>query len=325
MSDQAARSKTGAVVIGRNEGARLVSCLSSLQHLSPRLVYVDSGSTDDSVNVARKLGAIVVSLDMSRPFTAARARNNGWRHLMELYPDTEFIQFVDGDCEVVDGWMNAAVAFLNIDKDYAVVCGRRRERYPEQSIYNRLCDIEWNTPVGDTKACGGDALVRTDALLSTQGYRDNLIAGEEPEWCVRLRDAGWKIHRLNHDMTLHDAAIHRFSQWWLRTKRAGFAFAAGAALHGTAPHFHWLAETRRAVLWGAAIPALSLIAALIWPPSLLAWPGLYALQILRLRARGHGWAHAFFLTLGKIAEASGVAQFHFEKAFDRHSQIIEYK
>jgi len=315
----------GAVVIGRNEGARLNACLRSLSKLVPRLVYVDSGSTDGSVEAALEIGAVVVSLDMTRPFTAARARNAGWRHLLQLHPDTRFVQFVDGDCEVIAGWLESASAFLNGNKAYAVACGRRRERHPEHSVYNRLCDREWNTPIGDAQACGGDALVTTEALLATNGYRDSLIAGEEPEWCVRLREAGWKIRRMDHDMTLHDAAILRFGQWWQRAKRGGFAFAAGAHLHGAAPHFHWVAETRRAVLWGALLPAFSVLAAIAWPPAILVWPSLYGLQVLRLRARGINWEPALFLTLSKLPEARGIVQFYYERTVGRVSHIIEYK
>jgi GT2 family glycosyltransferase len=315
----------GAVVIGRNEGERLVACLQSLKHLSPRLVYVDSGSTDTSVQAASSVGAHVVQLDMAQPFTAARARNAGWKRLIEQHPDTALVQFVDGDCEVVGGWLEAATAFLAENPAYAVACGRRRERFPEKSVYNLLCDIEWNTPVGDALACGGDALVRSQALALTGGYRDDLIAGEEPEWCVRLRDAGYKIRRLPHDMTLHDAAMHQFRQWWQRTKRAGFAFAAGAALHGAPPHFHWVAETRRALTWGLALPAMAMIVAMAWPPALLVLPMMYAMQMLRLRGKGMGWAQAGFLTIGKLAEAQGVVKFHWERLRGQRSHIIEYK
>jgi hypothetical protein len=185
--------------------------------------------------------------------------------------------------------------------------------------------LEWDTPVGDAKACGGDALVRVTALKATGGYRSDLIAGEEPEWCVRLRDAGWKIQRLDCEMTLHDAAMRDFGQWWQRTKRSGFAFAAGASLHGKAPHFHWVSETRRAIFWGAVIPALSILAGLFSAPAVLAAPLLYALQVMRLHARGLDLAHAFFLTLGKLAEARGVAQFAYERLMGRRSKIIEYK
>ena len=38
-----------AVVIGRNEGARLIACLDSLQGQVRRVVYVDSGSTDGRI------------------------------------------------------------------------------------------------------------------------------------------------------------------------------------------------------------------------------------------------------------------------------------
>jgi len=45
-----------AVVIGRNEGERLVACLASLGGEIRRAVYVDSGSTDGSVAAARAAG-----------------------------------------------------------------------------------------------------------------------------------------------------------------------------------------------------------------------------------------------------------------------------
>ena len=144
----------GVVIIGRNEGDRLVRCLKSLITQSNQLVYVDSASTDDSVAIARSMGTEVVLLDMSIPFTAARARNEGFERMMKLYPQTDYVQFVDGDCEISFGWLNSAVNFLALNGNVAAVCGRRREHFPERSVYNMLCDMEWNTPVGEAKACG---------------------------------------------------------------------------------------------------------------------------------------------------------------------------
>ncbi|MDF1728363.1 MAG: glycosyltransferase, partial [Sulfitobacter sp.] len=249
-----------AVVIGRNEGARLVACLETLQGRVGQIVYVDSGSTDGSQAAARALGAEVLALDLSRPFTAARARNEG---LARVDPQTEFVQFLDGDCCLRKGWLEAASDFLAHRPEVAVVCGRRRERHPEASIYNRLIDREWDTPLGEARACGGDALMRAAALHEVGGYRDSLIAGEEPELCVRLRARGWKVWRLDREMTWHDAELTRLGQWWQRSKRAGHAFAEGAALHGAPPERHWVAETRRALLWGMALPVLILAAAVL--------------------------------------------------------------
>lgn len=207
----------GVVVIGRNEGQRLERCLVSLAHGADKVMYVDSGSTDGSLQLAANLGVAVLALDMSIPFTAARARNEGFAALQRLLPSMQLVQFVDGDCEVNASWLATAQAFLEQHPAVAVVCGRRRERFPQRSVYNLLCDLEWDTPVGEAKACGGDALMRADAFAAVGGFRPDLIAGEEPELCVRLRANGWKIWRLAAEMTLHDAGMTRFTQWWRRS------------------------------------------------------------------------------------------------------------
>ncbi|WP_264212667.1 glycosyltransferase [Leisingera thetidis] len=309
-----------AVVIGRNEGERLLRCLRSLQGQVQQLVYVDSGSGDGSPEAARALGAEVVELDLALPFTAARARNAG---LAALRKGIEFVQFADGDCEVDPGWIAAAAAFLQSHPQAAVASGRRRERFPDASVYNRLCDAEWDTPAGEARACGGDALMRVAAIYTAGGYRETLIAGEEPELCLRLRRAGWQIWRLEAEMTLHDAQMLRFGQWWQRSRRAGHAFAEGAALHGAGPERHWVAETRRALLWGAALPAAIVLASLVHPLLLLA-ACIYPAQVLRL-SRRMGNEQALFSVLGKFPEASGALEFYWRRWRGKARGILEYK
>jgi glycosyltransferase involved in cell wall biosynthesis len=305
-----------AVVIGRNEGARLQACLESLRGQVRRLVYVDSGSTDGSVAAARAMGAEVVAMDMTQPFTAARARNAG----LAVLDAPDFVQMVDGDCEVVAGWIDAALAAYAAHPAAVVVCGRRHERFPEASVYNRLADLEWDTPLGLALACGGDALMRFAAVKAVGGFRADLIAGEEPELCLRLRAAGGEVWRIAAGMTLHDAAMLRFGQWWRRTVRAGHAYAEGAALHGFA---HWGAEARRAVIWGVALPFAITAAGLVHP---LGWllALIYPAQLLRLARRG-GLVWAWFSLIGKVAEARGVLGYWFDRARGRKRGLIEYK
>ena len=316
--------RIGAVAIGRNEGARLRRCLASLQGRAARIVYVDSGSTDNSPEVAAAAGAQIVALDLARPFTAARARNEGFERLMGL-GTPQYVQFIDGDCELQPGWLEAAVAFLDSRPDVAAVCGRRRERHPEQSVYNRLIDREWDTPVGEAAACGGDVLIRAEAFRAAGGFDPRLIAGEEPELCVRLRTAGWRIWRLDAEMTLHDAAITRFGQWWRRARRAGHAYAEGAAMHGAAPERHRVAQTRRALIWGLALPVAVLVLAPLAPPLALllalAWP----VQVARLARRNGDLSEALFLTVGKMPEAIGVLDYHLGRLLGRRRGLIEYK
>lgn len=319
----------GVVVIGRNEGERLKRCINSVQSLAAHVVYVDSGSTDGSAEWARSQGAEVIDLDVTRPFTAARARNAGFQRLRELAPGLPFVQFVDGDCEVVSGWLVAAHSFLHTRMQAAVACGRRRERKPEASIYNRLCDAEWNTPVGKARSCGGDAMMRADAFVAAEGYRDDLIAGEEPELCVRLRAKGWEIWRIAPDMTLHDADITRFGQWWKRAQRGGHAFAEGAFLHGAPPERHGVVQAERALVWGVALPLLMASMALFNPLWLLLVL-VYPVQMLRLAIR-YGIrepaerARAIFYVLGRFPEAQGVVQFWVNRLRRRRAALIEYK
>lgn len=320
----------GVVVIGRNEGERLKKCLESVVGIAGWVVYVDSSSTDGSVEMARAMGVEVVGLDMCVPFTAARARNEGFRRLRELAPDLAHVQFVDGDCEVVAGWLEEAVAFLDAHRNVAVVCGRLRERYPERSIYNMLCDIEWDTPVGEARACGGNALMRADAFEKVSGYRADLIGGEEPELCVRLRAAGWRIWRLDKEMALHDAAMTRFGQWWKRAKRSGYGFAEGASLHGAPPERHWVRESRSAWFWGLGIPVGVFGLALWWGVLALVLLLIYPLQIVRLAVRGRrtpreNWWRAVFLVFGKFPEMLGQLKFLTHRCLGRQSRLIEYK
>lgn len=323
-------TKIGVVIIGRNEGERLKRCLESVHGIATKLVYVDSGSTDGSTDLARSLGAVVIDLDISIPFTAARARNIGFKYLLKTESTIEYVQFVDGDCELNKDWLNNASAFMNANTSTAMTCGRLQERFPEHSIYNKLCDIEWDTPVGETKACGGIAMVRSDALDDAGGYRDDLIAGEEPELCIRLRQSGWSIWRLEHHMAWHDAAMTKFTQWWLRMIRGGYAFAEGACLHGASPERHWVAESRRAWGWGLGIPTLVLAAVAIIGSWGLVLLFIYPAQVIRLALRGNrkpkeNWLRAFFLVLGKFPEMLGQMKYFLHRLRSKNTQIIEYK
>ena len=315
----------GIIAIGRNEGERLRGCLSSIPAGVPT-VYVDSASTDDSVAIARELGAEVVDLDLSIPFTAARARNTGFARLAELAPDLAYVQFIDGDCELEQGWLETAREFLDRHPKVAAVCGRRRERHPERSIYNRFCDDEWNTPVGLADACGGDVLMRREAFVALGGYDVGLIAGEEPELCSRLRASGWQIWRIDAPMTIHDAAMYRFGQWWKRALRSGYGYAqVWHKTRGSAVGALYGRELARAAIWVLGVPLAALAAAFVWgPPALLLAPFLWLLQLARLAWR-HGRSKGAHLLVSKAAECLGAARYLQAFVLRRQKRAIYYK
>jgi GT2 family glycosyltransferase len=332
-----AAQNVAAVVIGRNEGARLQRGLTGLIAQVGRVVYVDSGSSDDSVAFARGLGVEVVELDMSRPFTAARARNAGVAALMASGPGPDYIQFMDGDCQLVPGWIAAALAHITAHPDLGIVTGWRSEIHPEASVYNAMCDFEWHRPAGPIIACGGDMLVRRQAFEDVEGLNETLIAGEDEEFCLRVAQAGWALERLPLPMTRHDAAMTRFGQWWQRAVRAGHAFAQIGRMHPQ----HFAPERRRILLYGVILPLLALLglvmalAGAVLPGVLLIVAVLTAYELSWLRtvqglmrdglAGPKAAHHALFLTLSKFPNLIGALTYHLRRLRGRDMHLIEYK
>jgi glycosyltransferase involved in cell wall biosynthesis len=322
------------VLIGRNEGQRLVRALESVTEEGRPVVYVDSGSTDGSAEAAHSRGAQVVDLDMSVPFTAARARNAGFERLRAWAPHIEYVQFIDGDCEVAPGWIEVAAETLDADPELVAVCGYRRERHPERTVFNRICDVEWrNGPVGPITHFGGDVMIHADALANIGGYDASLIAGEDEEVGIRLRLAGGALVRINRTSTLHDADMHRLSQWWQRAKRCGHAYAELHRRHGGPPERKFQTELRRTWLWGALVPAGAL--GLTLPTMGLSWLalGAYPLRAVRTarrtRERGFSWVDALAwgasCAAAPIPEAIGALKFHADRLRKKPPRLIEYK
>lgn len=325
----------GIVVIGRNEGERLMACLDALQSQARPVIYVDSGSTDGSAERARGRGVDVLELDPARPFSAARARNEGAQRLRALVPGAAYVQFLDGDCVVGAGWLDAAEAALAADPRCAAVIGHVQERHPEASAYNRLCDIEWRLPVGPLARSGdigGRMMVRLAVFEALGGFRPEVIAGEDSEFGVRVSLAGHSLRKLDVPMATHDADMHRFGQWWTRAVRAGHAIGQRAFLHAADASRDCARERRSTWAWGVALPLLVLLT--LWPTrgwSLLLL-GAYALlgwRILRYRLRcgdrlAEAWLYARFTLLGKFANAWGLLRFE-RNRWQGRFRIIEYK
>jgi len=326
-------SRIAVVAIGRNEGARLVRCLDSVLGCGEPVVYVDSGSTDGSVELARRRGVIAVELDAASPFTAGRARNEGLERALALHPGLEFVQFVDGDCELAGGWLDAGLRELEASPRIAALCCRVRERHRDRTIYNTLCDLEWAAPAGETRQCGGNAMMRVRAFREAGGFRPSLIAGEEPELCVRLRQRGWRIFRTDREMVLHDADMTSFGQWWRRALRAGWAYAERASLHGHSPERHAVRENRSILFWGLLLPTCALLMAPVTSGlSLLLFLG-YPLLAARIysRSRRAGLSardaglQAVFTVIAKFPQALGQAQFAILRLAGKRRRVVDWR
>ncbi len=331
-------SGVAIVAIGRNEGERLKACLRAAGVSSAvgarTVVYVDSGSADGSAEYARSVGCRVVELDASRPFTAARARNEGFACAMEHAPDAEFVQFVDGDCELEKGWLEAGGAALAARDDAGLVCGHVREVHPEASVFNRLCDLEWRQTPGEMQTAGGRFMARARAFKEVGGFRPDVIAAEDDEFCIRVRQKGWKILKIDAPMARHDAAITSLGQWWRRTRRAGHAYAQVAALHGGGEERYFVRDRRRILIWGLALPVVALaLAPFTRDISLLVMLAAYGLQLVHIargcRRRGwaarDAWTYGFFTVISRFPALQGLLEYYWRRLRGRPMTMIEYK
>ena len=330
----------GIVVIGRNEGERLIRCLKSLP---PRahVVYIDSGSADGSLNRAQDMGFSAVLLSDDRPFSAARARNEGALFFQTKGEMPDFIQMIDGDCELNPSWIDAALGAMRAEPALAAVFGRLRERHPGASLYNALCDDEWNGPVGRVDACGGIALFRSTSFAHAGGFNEQLIAGEEPDLCLRMRQQNGIIRRIESEMALHDAAMTHFSQWWVRTRRSGFAYTEHVLLHRGKAIPAWTRAVFSIFLWAGGLPLIILMLSMgavycsqfLFGAAALLLFGLYPLQWFRImqRKRREGAsasfsrAYAGFMIIAKFPQLGGALRALFRHVTKAKAQLIEYK
>lgn len=325
----------GIVVIGRNESRRLLLSLKSMQSSHCPLVYVDSGSADRSVSIAEPLVDSVLELEPARPFSAARARNEGFETITTLYPALQFVQFVDGDCVLSEGWLDAAQKSMLRDRKRAVIVGHLQECNPDASVYNRLCAMEWKSPPGDLKnfgALGGIFMVRTNVFRALNGFNTNVIAGEDSEFGVRLSLAGYTVTKIDHPMAIHDANMTTFPQWWKRSVRAGHAIGQRAYLNGKTSVKDCVQERKSTLFWGLLLPLLVLL--LLIPTRgvslliLLAYLVL-AFKVYLFRRNQHesvsdAIIYANFIVLAKFANGWGLLKFYVNQCKQRY-EIIEYK
>jgi hypothetical protein len=173
-------------------------------------------------------------------------------------------------------------------------------------------------------------MMRVAAVEAVGGYRDGIIAGEDSELCIRLRKVGWRIWRLPIEMTLHDAGITRFGQWWRRNIRSGYNFAERAHLHGGMPERYGVWESYRSWIWGLWLPLICLALSLVFRPWGLASWIIFPIQIIRQIMRGTGPPKdrallASFYLLGRFPELFGQIRFMRDRLVGRQAQLIEYE
>ncbi|TDT72439.1 glycosyl transferase family 2 [Hypnocyclicus thermotrophus] len=215
------------VIIGLNAEKTIVRCLNSIEGVIKvnsdkkiKVYYVDGGSVDNTLLLVSRYKFVnILKFNKKNPTPGAQ-RNFGWQQ-----GKGEYVQFIDSDTTLELSWFNEALNFIKKDDKIGAVCGKRVELYPYISFYNWIGNIEWNPKFGNVLEFGGDVFIKREVLEKTNGYKDSLIAGEDPELSYRIRNLGYKILKIDRVMTYHDLAMINFRQYLKRSFRSGYAFA----------------------------------------------------------------------------------------------------
>ncbi len=299
------------------------------------IIYVDSGSIDDSVRMAHGLGVTVVELDTSKPFSAARARNEGFASLISDYPGLRFVQFLDGDCTLARGWIESAENSLKEESERAAVIGHLHEIDADASPYNRLCALEWKSEAGDLTDYGnfgGISMISTRVFQQLGGFNPIVIAGEDSEFATRIRIAGFKVTKIDCPMASHDAGMTSFLQWFKRSIRAGHAIGQRADIAESSNVKDCVRERRSTLFWGVGIPILILLLAAPssgWSFILLIGYAVLGFRVYRYRRTlgdeiTDALLYAKYLVIAKFANGIGLCKYYINKSLNRF-EIIEYK
>lgn len=258
--------ETGVVVIGKNEGEGLRDSLQSVLPYQPYVIYVDSGSSDNSVTLAKEMGISVLELDGSALYTPARGRNEGAKYLEEKYTQLKYLQFLDGDCQLVSGWIKRAQKVIKEKAGLGIVVGFRQEKDRNHSVFTRLLDVElkriWEPKCGLVETTGGDMLVKLTAFNAVGKFNSEFLGGEEPELCTRMMAAGWSIYKIDTNMSLHDGSDMNVFNRIQRHLRFGWTVSEITKLYrGTRVDLYRM-ENKRVWLFGIVLPIVSIILSL---------------------------------------------------------------
>jgi glycosyltransferase involved in cell wall biosynthesis len=290
------------VIKALNEEAKIAAAIESSHKVQGEIgkvieiVVADSGSTDRTVEIALRHGARVVQLANPEERGCGMGLELGFQHA-----GGQYVYFLDGDMELMPGFIPLALQTLEADPALAGVGGLVRDT----QVVNGFDRIRVNNKaLGRHGPCAwleGGGLYRRAAIVAAGGYAAdrNLKGYEEAELGMRLAAAGWSMCRLPTLAVSHTG--HAMGSWqlMLRHWRSGRAMSAGVLLR-LAFGKPWFTQACR-LLWHPLVvalfwlllPIVLLMAPSAWRLALLAgWVAALGCALLALALRKRDLHHA---------------------------------
>ncbi|HEX7023099.1 MAG TPA: glycosyltransferase family 2 protein [Trueperaceae bacterium] len=208
------------VIVNWNGATQTLRCIAALRNLTYpnfRIVVVDNGSADDSVDVIRHQAPDVALLVSSHNLGFAGGNNLGIRHALEAHAD--FVWLLNNDTVVDPHSLDGMVQEAASDERIGIVGSRlyfmkepeRLQAYGGGTVSFRTGSTHHvRTRVPDEKLdyITGASMLISSRLAEAIGLLDDsyFFYWEDADYCLRARKAGWRLVVAPQSKVWHDVA-----------------------------------------------------------------------------------------------------------------------
>lgn len=219
------------IIVARNEERNIVRCISSVLKATASLkdvevLLVDSNSSDNTIEIAKQFPINIIRLKNGWQLSPSAGRFSGVNNTLG-----EYILIIDGDMELLDGWVDFALNYFMDHNKVAAVMGRHYDRYIQANMsYSSpqlRNDYKYSDKVEKIKYAFGSAIFRRSALLEVGNFHPYLRGEEEAEISYRLLKNGYELCILPHDAIFHYCNPRNSINETFRRKKSGLYAGLG--------------------------------------------------------------------------------------------------
>jgi GT2 family glycosyltransferase len=220
----------------RRVAAAIESALAAVQGTNAEVILADSASNDRTVEIAIEYPIKVVRLNKGGDRSCGAGAQLGYQ-----YSAGRYICLIDGDMRLREGFLPAAMRFLEDNPEVGCVSGRIVEYENQNLEYVRRVTTEYVHHVAGVVTCldGGGALYRRESIESVGYFSDrNIHMWEDVDLAVRLHARGWKLARLGRPFVDHQGHSGDAYRLLIRRWKTRYAFGIGEVLRGALGQVH---------------------------------------------------------------------------------------
>jgi glycosyltransferase involved in cell wall biosynthesis len=228
------------IIKALNEEKRIAtaieSALAAVAPLGGEVILADSHSTDNTVSIAQTYPIRIVQLANPEERCCGIGPQLGYQ-----VAQGEFIYILDGDMQMLPEFLPQAINFMQENHNIAGVGGKVIEMNTDSlEFIARTERASGHMQPGEVDRLDMGGLYRKSAIESVGYFSNrNLHSYEELDLAVRLRQAGWKLHRIDVDAVRHWGHDVDPYQLLLKRWKSGYINGLGEMLKAAwgKPHF----------------------------------------------------------------------------------------